>query len=216
MELRPEEIELADLERSLVSQFDHMARAQGLTLSVEVAADAPARIRSDSQRLGQVVKNLLLGQERTLDRKIREALLARRLEQELPKDEILELYLNHIYFGDGNYGIEEAARGTFGKSARELTIAEAALLASLPAGPDRFSPRKHLDRVLERRAFVLGQMQKKAFLSDAQYAAAKDEPVKLASADEAGGDLAPEVVWLGGLLVVLLVFSSLRFSKKLA
>ncbi len=144
----------------------------------------------------QVVKNMLLGQERTYSRKIKEALLARKLEQELTKDEILELYLNHIYFGDGNYGIEEAARGTFGKSAKDLTIAEAALLAGLPAGPDRFSPRKHLDRSLVRRAFVIDQMHQKGFLNDEQYAAAKDEPVKLSSSSDAEGDVAPEVVEL--------------------
>ena len=83
----------------------------------------------------QVVKNLVLDPERTYRRKIREALLARRLEQELSKDEILELYLNHIYFGHGRYGIEEAARDNFGKSAKDTTIAEAALLAGSSRAP---------------------------------------------------------------------------------
>jgi penicillin-binding protein 1A len=142
----------------------------------------------------QVVKNLLLDPERTYRRKIREALLARRLEQELTKDEILELYLNHIYFGHGRYGIEEAARGTFGKSAKELTIAEAAMLAGLPAGPEIYSPRRDLKRALARRAFVLGQMHEKAFLNDAQYDAAKDEPVRLSPGVEASNELAPEAV----------------------
>lgn len=142
----------------------------------------------------QVVKNLLLDPERTFRRKIREALLARRLEQELGKDEILELYLNHIYFGDGRYGIEEAARGTFGKSAKDLTIAEAAMLAGNVAGPESFNPRKHPDKALMRRAFVLSQMHEKGFLSDAQYAAAKDEPVKLAPPVAVEEQLAPEAV----------------------
>ncbi len=144
----------------------------------------------------QVVKNLLLDPERTYRRKIREALLARRLEQELTKDEILELYLNHIYFGHGRYGIEEAGRGTFGKSAKELTIAEAAMLAGLPAGPEIYSPRRDLKRALARRAFVLGQMHEKGFLNDAQYDAAKDEPVRLSPGVEASNELAPEVVEL--------------------
>ncbi len=142
----------------------------------------------------QVVKNLLLDPQKTFRRKIREALLARRLEQELSKDEILELYLNHIYFGDGAYGIEEAARGTFDKSAKDLTIAEAALLAGTIAGPESFNPHKHMDRALSRRAYVLGQMHEKGFLDDAQYAAAKDEPVHLASPESAEQGLAPEVV----------------------
>ena len=142
----------------------------------------------------QVVKNLLLDPEKTFRRKIREALLARRLEQELGKDEILELYLNHIYFGDGRYGIEEAARGAFGKSAKDLTIAEAAMLAGTVAGPEAYNPHHHLDKALARRAFVLKQMHEKGFLSDSQYELAKDEPVKLASPVSAEEQLAPEVV----------------------
>lgn len=142
----------------------------------------------------QVVKNLVLDPERTFRRKIREALLARRLEQELTKDEILELYLNHIYFGDGRYGIEEAARDSFGKSAKDLTIAEAAMLAGTVAGPEAYNPRKHLDKALQRRAFVLKQMHEKGFLSDQQYEQAKDEPVKLAPPVSAEEQLAPEAV----------------------
>ncbi len=142
----------------------------------------------------QVVKNMLLDSERTYKRKIREALLARRLEQELTKDEILELYLNHIYFGHGRYGIEEAARDNFGKSAKDLTIAEGALLAALPAGPELYSPRRDLKRALGRRAFVLEQMRAKGFLNDAQYEAAKDEPVRLAPSTDVSSELAPEVV----------------------
>ena len=142
----------------------------------------------------QVVKNLLLDPERTFRRKIREALLARRLEQQLSKDEILELYLNHIYFGDGRYGIEEAARGTFGKSAKDLTIAEAAMIAGNVAGPEVYNPRKHPDKALSRRAFVLGQMHDKGFLSDTGYTLAKDEPVKLASPVPVEEQLAPEAV----------------------
>jgi penicillin-binding protein 1A len=142
----------------------------------------------------QVVKNLLLDPERTYKRKIREALLARRLEQELSKDEILELYLNHIYFGHGRYGIEEAARDNFGKSAKDLSIAEAALLAGLVAGPEAYSPRKDVTKALQRRAYVLFQMHEKGFLDDAQYAAAKDEPVHLAPEVELNTALAPEAV----------------------
>lgn len=142
----------------------------------------------------QVVKNLLLDSERTYKRKIREALLARRLEQELPKDDILELYLNHIYFGHGRFGIEEAARDNFGKSARELTIAEAALLAGLVAGPESYSPRKDLKKSLGRRAFVLGQMREKGFLNDAQYRAAMDEAARIVPPTEANSELAPEAV----------------------
>jgi len=146
----------------------------------------------------QVVKNLLLDSERTYTRKIREALLARRIEQELKKDEILELYLNHIYFGHGRYGIEEAARGYFGKHAKELTLAEAALLAGLPAGPTKFSPRVDHEAALRRRSFVLGQLLAKfsAHVKQSDYDAAMVEPVKLAPVVEATEEIAPEVVEL--------------------
>lgn len=142
----------------------------------------------------QVVKNLLLDAGRNYTRKLREALLARRLEQELSKDEILELYLNHIYFGHGRYGIEEAARDMFGKPARELTIAEGALLAGVVAGPELYSPRRDLPRSLTRRAFVLGQMHEKGFLNDGLYEAAMNEPVRLAPPTASQTELAPEVV----------------------
>jgi len=142
----------------------------------------------------QVVKNLLLDPERTYRRKIREALLARRLEQELKKDEILELYLNHIYFGHGRYGIEEAARDNFAKAAKDVTVAEAALLAGLVAGPEVYSPRKDVAKALARRAYVLTQMHEKGFLSDAQFVAANKESFTLAPEIESSNDLAPEVV----------------------
>ena len=142
----------------------------------------------------QVVKNLLLDSERTLTRKVREALLARRIEQELTKDQILELYMNHIYFGHGRYGIEEAARGSFGEPAKDLTIAEAAMIAGTIACPETCSPRKDVKRALARRAFVLGQMHDKGFLKDPQLDAAKDEQVRLASGTEPSSELAPEVV----------------------
>jgi penicillin-binding protein 1A len=144
----------------------------------------------------QVVKNLLLAtHERTLSRKIREALLARRLEQELSKDEILELYINNIYFGRGRYGIEEAARDDFGKSAHDVTIAEAALLAGRIANPRAFHPRTSMAAALKRRAYVLDQMHAKGFLGDAQWEAADKETVNLAPAvDAAASELAPEAV----------------------
>src|ERR1700722_5657698 len=145
----------------------------------------------------QVVKNLLLAtHERTLSRKIREALLARKLETQLSKDEILELYLNNIYFGRGRYGIEEAARDDFGKSARDIDIAQAAMIAGRIANPRDYSPRANMNAALVRRAYVLGQMRGKGFLDDAQWTAAKDELVDLAPVNDASSELAPEAVEL--------------------
>jgi penicillin-binding protein 1A len=165
-----------------------------------IARAAWVNIRHKKTRQGastitqQVVKNLLLDNERTYSRKIREILLARRIEQELGKDEILELYLNHIYFGSGRYGIEEAARGYFGKHAKELSIAEAALIAGLAPAPNAYNPRVDLDAAVRRRTFVLGQMREKGFVKPADYDAAIVEPVKLAPVIEAGEEIAPEVV----------------------
>jgi penicillin-binding protein 1A len=145
----------------------------------------------------QVVKNLLLNtQERTFARKIREALLARRLEGSLTKDEIFELYLNNIFLGRGRYGIEEAARDDFGRSAKDLTVAQAALIAGRIANPREFHPRTNPTTALLRRSYVLDQMHRKGFLDDAQWNAAKEEPVALAPLSDPSGALAPEAVEL--------------------
>jgi len=142
----------------------------------------------------QVVKNLLLYSERTYRRKIRETILARRLEQHLTKDEIFALYLNHIYLGHGRYGIEEAARFYFGKKAKELTLPEAALLAGLVASPERYSPRKNPAGAAERRRYVLGQMSQKGFVTAELHQEASEAPLRLAPASEGESELAPEVV----------------------
>ncbi|MBX3248645.1 MAG: PBP1A family penicillin-binding protein [Myxococcales bacterium] len=109
----------------------------------------------------QVVKLLLLTPERTFSRKFRELILARRVERELSKDEILHVYLNHINFGHGRYGVQEAARFYFGKDASELTLAEASLLAGIPQAPARLSPRTHLEAARRRQAYVLRQLEQK-------------------------------------------------------
>lgn len=109
----------------------------------------------------QVVKLLLLSPERTISRKIREQILARRLEQELSKDEILHLYLNHINFGHGRYGVQEAAQFYFGKDAEDLSLAEATLIAGIPQAPARLSPRSHPEAARRRQTYVLRQLEEK-------------------------------------------------------
>ncbi|WP_437548981.1 penicillin-binding transpeptidase domain-containing protein [Sorangium sp. So ce367] len=103
-------------------------------------------------------------------------------------------YLNHIYFGHGRYGVEEAARFYFGKSVRQVTLAEAALLAGIVKGPSLYSPRVNKERAEKRRAFVLGQMREKRFLPAAQIDAALAEPIRLAPEPEHLDELAPEVL----------------------
>lgn len=142
----------------------------------------------------QLIKNVLLTPERTFARKFKELLLARRIEQELTKDQILDLYLNEIYFGHGRYGVEEAARFYFAKSVRDVTLAEAALLAGIVKGPGVYSPRIDLGRATERRTFVLDQMAAKGFARPELVEAAKRMPIALAKEADVRSELAPEVV----------------------
>jgi penicillin-binding protein 1A len=107
----------------------------------------------------QVVKNLLVGENLTYERKIREMIVATRLEQTLSKDEILELYLNFVFLGRGAWGIEMAAQIYFGKPVKELTLEEGALLAGLTKGPNYYSPDRHPARAQERLAYVFSRLQ---------------------------------------------------------
>jgi penicillin-binding protein 1A len=116
----------------------------------------------------QIVKNLLVGEDLTYERKIREMIVASRVEQALSKAEILELYLNSVYLGRGSWGIELAARGYFGKPAKELTVEEGALLAGLTKGPNYFSPDRHPGRAQERLAYVLSRLQEDGAITAAQ------------------------------------------------
>jgi 1A family penicillin-binding protein len=113
----------------------------------------------------QVVKNLLVGDNLTYERKIREMIVAARLERALSKDEILELYLNFAYLGRSSWGVEMAARSYFGKSAKDLTLPEGALLAGLTKGPNFYSPDRHPERARERLGYVLSRMQEEGKIS---------------------------------------------------
>jgi membrane carboxypeptidase/penicillin-binding protein len=114
----------------------------------------------------QIVKNLLVGEDLTYERKIREMVVASRVEHSLSKPEILELYLNSVYLGRSSWGIELAARSYFGKSAKDLTLMEGALLAGLTKGPNYFSPDRHPDRAQERLAYVLSRLQEDGVTSE--------------------------------------------------
>ena len=129
----------------------------------------------------QTVKTLLLSPERTYRRKIREVILARRIEQHFSKDEILYLYLNQIYFGHGAYGIGEAARTYFGKEVSDLSVSEGALLAGLPKAPSRYSPFENPTRADQRRRYVLARMREDGVIDEPTYRAAVAEQPKLAS-----------------------------------
>lgn len=125
----------------------------------------------------QLARNLFLTHEKTLTRKIKEAILAVRIEQTYTKDEILEMYFNQIYFGEGAYGLDAAAKVFFGKQVHELTLPECALLAGLPRNPRDYSPRREPDRALRRRNLVLAAMLQTKTISRAQYEAASEAPL---------------------------------------
>ncbi len=125
----------------------------------------------------QVAKNFLLTNERSVERKVKEAILSFRIEQAYSKDRILELYLNEIFFGLGAYGIAGAALTYFDKSVNELTVAEAAYLAALPKGPSNYNPFKNTERALERRNWVIGQMVENGYVSVEEGVKAKAEPL---------------------------------------
>ena len=112
-------------------------------------------------------------------RKMKEVILAVRLERELTKPQILEIYLNHVYLGHGAYGVGAAAETYFGKEVEDLTIAEAAMLAGLVASPTKYAPHRNMKLARERQAYVLGHMRDDHYISEAEYQAALVEPIAL-------------------------------------
>ncbi|MBC9249071.1 peptidase [Pseudomonas alcaligenes] len=125
----------------------------------------------------QVAKNFFLTNERSFSRKISEILLALQIERELSKNEILELYVNKIYLGNRAYGIEAAAQVYYGKSIRDVTLGQMAMIAGLPKAPSRFNPLVNPERSKERRDWILGRMLKLGAIDQARYAAAMAEPI---------------------------------------
>ncbi len=127
----------------------------------------------------QLAKTLFLKPRKTLLRKVKEAFLAFQIERRYTKDEILELYLNQVYFGSGTYGVESAARKFFGKSVNDLGLAECALLAGLPKSPSRYSPIADRDLAVKRRNVVLKQMKDTGTITITAYNKAKEAPLNL-------------------------------------
>ncbi|WP_375396541.1 penicillin-binding protein 1A [uncultured Sphingomonas sp.] len=135
------------------------------------------RARGGSTITQQVAKNLLVGSEHSYVRKLKEAILAYRIEDSLSKQQILELYLNTIFLGRNAYGVEAAAHAYYDKGLDQLTLPQFAYLAILPKAPSGYDPDRRTDRALERRNWVLGEMLKNRFINDAQYQAAIATPL---------------------------------------
>ena len=135
------------------------------------------RARGGSTITQQVAKIFFVGDEYSIGRKIREAFLARRIEATLSKEQILELYLNQIFLGRNAYGVQAAARAYFNKDVGQLTLAECAFLATLPKSPSNYDPVRRPEAALERRNFVLSEMLRNNFITQAQHDEAAGQPM---------------------------------------
>lgn len=131
----------------------------------------------------QVIKNFLLSNEKTIERKMKEAILSFRVSKSFSKDQILELYLNQIYLGSGSYGVAAAALNYFNKSVDDLSLEEAAFLAALPKAPSTYNPRTHYDRAKERRDWVLSRMAEDGVITPAEARTAQAKPITLIKRD---------------------------------
>ncbi len=144
-------------------------------------ASGSTRLVGASTITQQVAKNFLLTREKTLTRKLREAILAIRIERVLSKDRILELYLNEIYLGRESYGVASAARSYFGVDVRNLSLEQVAYLAALPKAPNRYNPLRHYEKALGRRNWVLSRMLANGFIDEQQYATAQSKKLQAIS-----------------------------------
>jgi penicillin-binding protein 1A len=162
--------------------YDHFGiDVIGLARASYVNLRAGRVVQGGSTITQQLAKNVFLTHERTLNRKIQETMLALWLERRFTKDQILTIYLNRVYLGAGTYGVEAAARRYFGKSAREVTRLEAAVIAGLLKAPSRYSPAASLERAKARAVTVLNLMEDRGFLTTAQLRAAEREQLRLPS-----------------------------------
>ncbi|MGP4956281.1 penicillin-binding protein 1A, partial [Pseudomonas helleri] len=186
-EMRRSPIKFADIPPNFINALlsaedDNFANHYGVDPSSLMRA-ASQLVKSGHIQSGgstitmQVAKNYFLTSERSFSRKTNEILLALEIERELTKDEILELYVNKIYLGNRAYGIESAAQVYYGKSIRDLSLAQMAMIAGLPKAPSRFNPLANPVRSKERRDWILGRMYKLGKIDQASYEAAIAEPV---------------------------------------
>lgn len=150
---------------------------KGVLRAAMVLAEGGHHVQGASTITQQVAKNFLLTNERTFDRKIKEALLSFRIESAYSKEKILELYLNEIYLGLGNYGVAAAALNYFDKSVHQLSVAEVAYLAALPKGPNNYNPFTHREKAIERRNWVIDRMVENGYVKKEDGEKAKDQPL---------------------------------------
>ena len=156
--------------------FQGIARAVYKLVEAKVQGKV-RRVEGASTITQQVAKNFLLSNERSMERKLKEAILAIRIERAYSKDKILELYLNEIYLGIGAYGVAAASLSYFNKELKDLTIEEVAYLAALPKAPNNYHPFRKTQAALIRRNWIIGQMEKNGYITSEQAEAAKAKPL---------------------------------------
>jgi penicillin-binding protein 1A len=161
---------------------------QGLARAMVTNVAARRVVQGGSTITQQLAKNLFLKPERTIERKVQEVLMALWLEREYTKDQILEMYLNRVYFGSGAYGVEAASRRYFGKSARDIGLSESAMLAGLLVAPSRLSPARDPQAAEARAQLVLGAMRDQGMIGDSQLASAITAPAVRAAAYWTGSE----------------------------
>jgi len=174
-----------DLKRAVMAIEDsHFYYHHGINLSsvgraLLVNWQRQTVVEGGSTLTMQLVKNIFLSQQRKVSRKVAEAVLAIRLEQILTKDQILEMYLNQVYWGHNNYGVQTAARSYFGKSAADLNLAESAMMAGIIQAPQNYSPFVNMKLAKQRQETVLSRMRELGWITLQEEEAARQQPIKL-------------------------------------
>jgi len=160
--------------------YDHMGVDFASILRAFLANFSTGSIRQGASTITQQLsRDMFLTLEQSIDRKVKEALLSFKIERTFSKDQILEMYLNKTYLGGGNYGVESAAQNYFGKSSKDLTLAECALLARIPQAPTYLNPRLHYDEVVRRSKYVLAQMYELDYIDETAYYQAYYDTVEI-------------------------------------
>jgi len=191
------------MKQAIIAAEDERFYTHGGVDTLGILRAAGANLLSGGAKEGastitmQVARNFFLSNEKTLSRKLSEAMLAMKIEHSLSKDKILELYINQIYLGQRAYGFEAAARTYFGKPMRELSLAEFAMLAGLPKAPSRYNPVVNFPRAKARQEYVLGRMRTLKFIDDATWRRAVDQKLVIREArqqTDVPADYAAEMV----------------------
>lgn len=186
----PEQLKNAFIAAEDASFFQHYGiDIRGIIRAVIADIQAGAFVQGASTITQQVARTFLLTRDRTIIRKLREMLLAFRIEQNLSKEEILHLYLNQIYLGNGAYGVEAAAQNYYGKSVGELSLAEMAMLAGLPKAPSAYSPIRNPEQARQRRNYVLLRMNEQLMASPDRIRRALDTPIHATGHDPIEADM---------------------------